>query len=299
LYSDVSELQFFRYLSQNILSPSLTHLSHPQNLIYLCARCHRLFDAQSPVIVILPSDIRFFVDWENSDYESRCKAAEDGKEVPRTVPTPDDYPGKYRAYRIGEAFCAMEEKPWGGSPSAMILKACAGLFKPISSVGGGNSAETFLEARSLVSTLMNLYARPDPKPSDPITSTQASTETLSPITSKKDNEGKKDPKRKKRVGDQPYRSLGGQKRRSGSPDSNAPSRPHMPPSKGTKGTNPTRPTRKNPTRKNPPRQASTRQQAYKIELDSPWMLEGMSANDVLVMLGYRARDAEVPWCLVS
>ncbi|KAN0071881.1 hypothetical protein V8E54_009610, partial [Elaphomyces granulatus] len=130
LYSDVSELQFFRYLSQNILSPSLTHLSHPQNLIYLCARCHRLFDAQSPVIVILPSDIRFFVDWENSDYESRCKAAEDGKEVPRTVPTADDYPGKYRAYRIGEAFCAMEEKPWGGSPSAMILKACAGLFKP-------------------------------------------------------------------------------------------------------------------------------------------------------------------------
>jgi hypothetical protein len=172
----------------------------------------------------------------------------------------------------------------------MILKSCAGMFQPISSVGGGNSVETYLEARSLITTPMNLCARPDPKPSDPITSTQASTETLSPITSEQ---------RKKRVGDRPYRSLGGQKRRSGSPDSNAPSRPHMPPSKGTKGTNPTRPTQTNPTRKNPPRQASTRQQAYKIELDSPWMLEGMSANDVLVMLGYRARDAEVPWCLVS
>ncbi|KAN0079469.1 hypothetical protein V8E54_004683, partial [Elaphomyces granulatus] len=152
---------------------SLTHLGHPDNLIYLCATCHRLFDAQLPVLVILPSDIDFFVNWENNDYESRCKAAEDGKEVPRTVPTRDNYPGKYKAYRIGETAHAGKEKPWGGSPSAMILKSCAGMFQPISSVGGGNSVETYLEARSLVTTLMNLYARPDPKPSDPITSTQA------------------------------------------------------------------------------------------------------------------------------
>lgn len=59
---------------------------------------------------------------------------------------------------------------------------------------------------------MNLYSRPDPKPSDPITSTQASTEAPSPITSEKDNKKKKSTKKEKRVRSRPYGSLGGQKR---------------------------------------------------------------------------------------
>jgi hypothetical protein len=127
-------VQFLFYRAQGFLG-SVTYLAHVDNLLHLCSNCHRAFDAPIPEIVIIPTDVSFFIDWEKKDYTARCQAANEGQTIPRTVPSSSNYNGTYRAYLPKDSVPldsrALKGKKWGGSPTAVILKACMGLFQPV------------------------------------------------------------------------------------------------------------------------------------------------------------------------
>jgi hypothetical protein len=86
-------------------------------------------------MVIILTDVNFFIDWEEKDYTARYQAAYEGQAIPRTVPSSKDYNGTYRAYFLKDSASVgnkvLKNKSWGGSPTAVILKACMGLFQPV------------------------------------------------------------------------------------------------------------------------------------------------------------------------
>ena len=127
-------VQFLFYRAQGFLG-SVTYLAHADNLLHLCSNCHKSFASPIPGMVIIPTDVNFFIDWEEKDYTARCQAARKGQAIPRTVPSPKDYNGTYRAYFLKDSTSVgdkvLKNKSWGGSPTAVILKACMGLFQPV------------------------------------------------------------------------------------------------------------------------------------------------------------------------
>jgi hypothetical protein len=152
-----------------------------ENLIYLCSNHHRSFDASFPDLVIIPTDCKFFISWEKKDYKNRCRVAKNGGEPPpRTVPS-SEYTGKFKAYVLkgttpqGMVF---QEKAWGGSPTAMIFKACMVLLQPIIPIPSDGDIITSprrLQANAsrvrsnylpqgtrLFAKLIDLYSRPAP-----------------------------------------------------------------------------------------------------------------------------------------
>jgi hypothetical protein len=82
----------------------LTYLAHPDNIISLCANCHVDFDSALPGLIIIPTNIEYFIKYEENDYECRTIAAREGRESPqRTVPSALDYindGGKFKAYAL-------------------------------------------------------------------------------------------------------------------------------------------------------------------------------------------------------
>jgi hypothetical protein len=127
-------VQFLFYHAQGFLG-TVSYPAHVDNLLHLCSNCHGSFDSAIPGIVIIPTDVNFFIAWEEKDYTARCQAANEGQAIPRTVPSSKDYTGTYRAYVLKDSFPiddkTLKSKRWGGSPTAVILKACMGLFQPV------------------------------------------------------------------------------------------------------------------------------------------------------------------------
>jgi hypothetical protein len=103
-------------------------LGHPDNYVILCANCHYEFDNSIPAFVILPTNMKYFIDYEKRDYKSRMDAVRAGKEpLERRVPDSSAYKragGMYKAYGLRPgcyAFSlgswpssASEEREWGG-----------------------------------------------------------------------------------------------------------------------------------------------------------------------------------------
>ena len=141
--------------------PSDIHPAHPDNFIVLCANCHNAFDCAIPAIVILPTNMEFFINYEERDYESRTE----GEELrPRSFPTAKQYKdagGMYRAYALSPGFRASTEKTWGGSPAAMIVKASLGAFTPFMTPGIDPIPRG---TRAQVSKLIELWERFPPTP---------------------------------------------------------------------------------------------------------------------------------------
>jgi len=58
----------------------------------LCPLCHRNFDqAYDPDFVFVPTDLAYFIDFENEDYEKRSRLAREGIAMKRTCPTSEMY----------------------------------------------------------------------------------------------------------------------------------------------------------------------------------------------------------------
>jgi hypothetical protein len=74
-------------------------------------------------MVIVPTDVNFFIDWEEKDYTARCQAAHKGQAIPRTVPSSKDYNGTYRAYFLKDS-ASVDDK---------VLKIRAGVDHPLRS----------------------------------------------------------------------------------------------------------------------------------------------------------------------
>lgn len=56
------------------------------NLILLCASCHGGYDSRDTTWFMLPADLKFFIKYEENDYNERKAAASQGIKRPRTTP---------------------------------------------------------------------------------------------------------------------------------------------------------------------------------------------------------------------
>ncbi|KAN0069039.1 hypothetical protein V8E54_012668 [Elaphomyces granulatus] len=126
--------RFEMYQSMGYL-PSDIRPAHPDNYIILCANCHNAFDCVMPTIVILPTNIEFFINYEERDYELRTEGEEP---QPRSFPT-----------------AKMREE------SAMIVKASLGAFTPFMTPGIDPIPRG---TRDQVSKLIELWERFPPTP---------------------------------------------------------------------------------------------------------------------------------------
>jgi hypothetical protein len=72
----------------------------PPEIYPLCANCHTEFDDSIPGFIVLPTNLDFFIEYEERDYESRINAARDGEERERSVPNAIEYGGMYTAYAL-------------------------------------------------------------------------------------------------------------------------------------------------------------------------------------------------------
>jgi len=154
---------FERYQNNGYL-PTEIHINHTDNFIVLCTNCHAGFAGSIPAIVILPTNIQFFIDHELRDYESRMNTATEGQEPQkRNIPTAQAYKdagGTYIAYALMPGYKTSAAKPWGGSPPAMILKASLGVNTPPLQAEGIDTIPH--GTRTQVTRLIELWARPPP-----------------------------------------------------------------------------------------------------------------------------------------
>ena len=63
--------QFLYYKECGLLPETLTHLAHLDNIVLLCADCHTVFDNSIPTLAVIPTDLDYFIRYEQSDYEKR------------------------------------------------------------------------------------------------------------------------------------------------------------------------------------------------------------------------------------
>ncbi|KAF8459575.1 hypothetical protein BGX38DRAFT_1138365 [Terfezia claveryi] len=111
----------------NVLPATLTHLAHSDNLILLCAMCHRAFDGAHPNWVMVPMEETL-----------NLRAGLRGERQLRTLPNIDRGVVLYQPCILSEGFPLVEPllkpsnwpKIWGGEPTAVIIKALLGLFQP-------------------------------------------------------------------------------------------------------------------------------------------------------------------------
>ncbi|KAN0084956.1 hypothetical protein V8E54_001423 [Elaphomyces granulatus] len=128
-----NQTQRFLYFQEGgFFPPTLTHLVHPDNLITLCGNYHDEFDSSMPELVIIPTDIEDFIQWEKNDYEHSAT----------------DY-------------------VWQGAPLAMILKACMALFLPVVEDSNADESTASLQGSRIPenfrATLLQLYSKPTTK----------------------------------------------------------------------------------------------------------------------------------------
>jgi hypothetical protein len=135
--------------------------------------CHTAFDCYSdPGWVFFPSDLAYFIQFEEEDFERRVEAGRNGERVPRTCPTNATYKAHqaalvpadscgglyrrvtFRPFHSPFANLPTSAKVWHGTPLAAIQRAwlCLG------SINADNMEEDFA---NLVK-LRTLYLRADP-----------------------------------------------------------------------------------------------------------------------------------------
>lgn len=66
------------FVSQGLIT--FKRLNDVSNGVPLCALCHVNFDVSSPVMIFLPTDLDFVVQWEDKDWVRRANlAVQDGE----------------------------------------------------------------------------------------------------------------------------------------------------------------------------------------------------------------------------
>ncbi|KAL0632782.1 hypothetical protein Q9L58_008332 [Maublancomyces gigas] len=128
-------------------------LGHESNAILLCPLCHVQFDRPNPGLVIVPSDLPWFVEWELRDRERRVTEYRVTGTLPQRIsPTAEDYEkhshtangagvsAAYSQYIRVDYFSVFGNRQpltgligttsWHGSPTAMIRKALVAAAMP-------------------------------------------------------------------------------------------------------------------------------------------------------------------------
>ncbi|EON69692.1 hypothetical protein W97_08952 [Coniosporium apollinis CBS 100218] len=174
--------EFPQLVQQGLMT--FDHLGDIDNAIPLCPTCHRNFDdINKPGLIFLPSDLRYFIDFEKEDFRCRESRARDTGSIPkRTCPTPQMYlehqirngivkeqegtlGGLYLRYTLYDYFPRLgqssawipglrpfqEPESWHGAPMAAIWRASLILGNPLCGI-------PFKEAR-LLGELRDLYKR--------------------------------------------------------------------------------------------------------------------------------------------
>ncbi|KAH0556343.1 hypothetical protein GP486_005731 [Trichoglossum hirsutum] len=151
--------QFKELVLQGLLP--FSSLSHIDNGIPLCPLCHRNFDdILFPGFVFIPTDLAFFIKFEQDDYERRTQIAQaTGQVSGRTCPTAENYfvhqldagvipegtyNGLYARYTLHDYFPKLGQppfepgpgpfampKPWHGAPTAALRRAFQVLSNPL------------------------------------------------------------------------------------------------------------------------------------------------------------------------
>ncbi|KAK6524956.1 hypothetical protein TWF281_011846 [Arthrobotrys megalospora] len=117
------------------------------NAILLCLRCHEAFDEFPPQFILLPMDLKWFVDFEQRDYENRTILGKGGIRKARTVPTAEIY----QAYLQSQGI--MEKYPLGTGANELVQACSGGLYDAyirrdfLSTRDGKDHAGLFIQAK--------------------------------------------------------------------------------------------------------------------------------------------------------
>lgn len=152
----------------------MTPLNHVDNGIGLCPTCHNNFNtAPDPRLVIVPTDLDFFINYEELDYRDRMLAANQGFAVPRQCPTKEQYSENqaangtiqqgsrlYKPYILVKFYASgfepdLSPRPWHGQPVHMIRRAFIAL-------GSLNYRKLSQEVAIKLRRLSELYTRHPP-----------------------------------------------------------------------------------------------------------------------------------------
>ena len=144
-----------------------------ENAIALCTLCRAAFDCYSdPGWVFFPSDLVYFIQFEEEDFERRVEAGRNGERVPRKCPTATTYKahqaalvpadsrgGLYKRVTFRPFLSPFLSLPnstmvWHGAPLATIRRA----FLCLGSIDAGAMGED----RTNLLKLQDLYRRDDP-----------------------------------------------------------------------------------------------------------------------------------------
>jgi hypothetical protein len=66
--------------------PDSFYPGHAENLILLCACCHTGYDNKVAAWLMLPTDLKSLIEYEENDYNERIAAASQGIQQPRKIP---------------------------------------------------------------------------------------------------------------------------------------------------------------------------------------------------------------------
>jgi len=167
----------FVYFQGLGIVPANLELAHKDNLIYLCWTCHRAYDLEYPMWVVVPDEITLsqYLDHEVRDFERRAQAAAQGLQLPRTLPIIDKERVQYHHFyldpRLLHSIPARGPvvKPYSGEPTTVILKAVCGLLQPCAvahcQVAGVGLVRVGVEERlrTKVLDLVQAWSQPNPE----------------------------------------------------------------------------------------------------------------------------------------
>ncbi|KAK5008198.1 hypothetical protein LTR28_004294 [Elasticomyces elasticus] len=149
---------FGKFLDKGLIT--FESLEDEANAVPLCPLCHRNFDSlDDPGLVFIPTDIQYFIDFENRDFEGRKRsAALHAYAPPRQTPTPQEYLGHqikqaaippdalgglYNRYTLRDYFPVRMDRSfipgpgpspepgmWHGAPMAALKRAFQTVFSP-------------------------------------------------------------------------------------------------------------------------------------------------------------------------
>lgn len=154
-------------------------LASSENAIALCPTCRANFDLTSdPGFIFFPSDLHYFIQFEQRDYDKRVQAASRGIQEPRVCPSATAYlehqkesllipdnaaGGLYQRVLLQDYYPLLpkdalsQPKSWHGSPMAAIRRAIM--------ASGTMRLDMFPQQAYLqIRELQQLYSRPDPEP---------------------------------------------------------------------------------------------------------------------------------------
>jgi hypothetical protein len=127
-------IQKLRNWKELEMLPRSFYPGHASNLILLCSNCHGGYDSDYPAWLMLPQNLKLFIDFEEQDYNERVAAARRGVSKERSLPNLGNVGLLCKPYFLDSEFAwgrivDLSEFPkrYDGNPQALVLKASPAL----------------------------------------------------------------------------------------------------------------------------------------------------------------------------